>query len=540
MTGDGAAFRVFAPHRGVDDASPASMEHDMASRHSAWARPGAAWLERLPLGAQLLIPTATLLAGTAAAAGPGGGAWTAGAATLCALGCYGMACVGQVQGRALAELRDAMQAVVRGDLTRVETVADDTPTGRLGRGIEQVTQTLSRMVARVRSEAQLIAMASEQLTHQAGSLSQRTDEQSRSLVEAAHNLQQVLGSVKDNSAAIQAADTLAGEVRHAADHGAQGVAGAVSSMQDLDRRSSQMTDIIGVIDGIAFQTNILALNAAVEAARAGESGRGFAVVATEVRVLAQRSAQAAAEVKKLIEGNAGDIRTGVEQIQASSASLGSVVQGIAAVAERLRSVNGSSSHQSAALDGIAGVVQSLERLTQDNAHMAETAASAAQRLQRQASGLSDSVSGMKLRQGCADEARALVEKAAALLGRAGLHEARQRFHDRTGGFIDRDMFIIVLDRANCFRAFGVDPTKADKPAVAAPGVDIDQLCADTWAAADAGGGWVEFCSLHPVTKLPAQKVGYVRGVGADYAVLASVNKTDGTETQAAVRTATAG
>jgi hypothetical protein len=390
---------------------------------------------------------------------------------------------------------------------------------------------MSRMVARVRSEAQLIAMASEQLGRHAGSLSQRTDTQARSLEEAARNLHHLLDTVKDNSAAIQAADAMADEVQRAAEHGAQVVAGAVASMQELERRSGQMHDIIGVIDGIAFQTNILALNAAVEAARAGESGRGFAVVATEVRVLAQRSAQAAAEVKKLIEGSAEEIRTGVQRIQDSNASLGHVVQGIGTVAGRLREVNGSSSGQSEALGGIAGAVRDLERLTQDNAHMVEHAVGAAERLQRQAQGLSGSVDGMRLRQGCADEARTLVEQAVQLIQRSGLAAARQRLHDRKGGFIDRDMFVIVLDRANHFRAFGVDPSKVDKPAVAAPGVDIDQLCADTWAAADSGGGWIEFCSMHPITKLPAQKVGYVLSAGSDYAVLCSVNKTDGTETQ---------
>jgi hypothetical protein len=153
-------------------------------------------------------------------------------------------------------------------------------------------------------------------------------------------------------------------------------------------------------------------------------------------------------------------------------------------------------------------------------------------LREQARHLSAAVISMKLRQGCADEARALVDKAVALIQGEGAASAIQRFHRRDGGFVDRDLFIIVLDRRGYFRAFGMDPGKADKPAVAAPGVNIDELNAKSYGAADAGGGWIEFKSLHPQTKLPVDKMAYVMPAGQELVVMCSVNKTDGAAVKA--------
>ncbi|HEY0820603.1 MAG TPA: methyl-accepting chemotaxis protein, partial [Rhizobacter sp.] len=334
-------------------------------------------------------------------------------------------------------------------------------------------------------------------------------------------------TVQVNASDAQEADGLAARVRQAAEGGTAIVASAVKSMQGLEQRSGQMTDIIGVINGIAFQTNILALNAAVEAARAGEAGRGFAVVASEVRTLAQRCAQAATEVKTLIEGSAAEVATSMGRIREASRSLESVVQGISQVADKARVISESSAAQRSGLQGMEQSVQSLDGITQSNARMVDSSVKSAERLREQARQLSASVGTMKLRQGCADEARALVERAVSLIGSAGLAAAVGRFHARDGGFVDRDLFIIVLDRKGYFRAFGMDPAKADKPAVAAPGVNIDELNAKTYGAADAGGGWIEFKSLHPQTKLPVDKMAYVMPSGPELVVMCSVNKTDG-------------
>ncbi|MBX3619794.1 MAG: hypothetical protein KF891_07400 [Rhizobacter sp.] len=187
-------------------------------------------------------------------------------------------------------------------------------------------------------------------------------------------------------------------------------------------------------------------------------------------------------------------------------------------------------------------MQSLDGITQSNARMVDSSVRSAERLREQARQLSASVVSMKLRQGCADEARALVDKAVTLIRNEGLAAATRRFHDKAaGGFVDRDLFIIVLDRKGHFRAFGMDPSKADKPAVAAPGVNIDELNGKTYAAADAGGGWIEFRSMHPVTKLPVDKMAYVMPASDELIVMCSVNKSDGAPaTQAAPSAALAG
>ena len=218
-----------------------------------------------------------------------------------------------------------------------------------------------------------------------------------------------------------------------------------------------------------------------------------------MRTLAQRSAQAAAEVRKLIDGSSADIQGGVQRIRASTQAFDSVVSGIRNVAQTLREVSSSSSQQSAGLQEIAAAVRGIDTLTQRHAQNVDVTVGAAERLREQSQQICASVIDIKLRQGCADEARAMVEKAVACIRAQGKQAAVAAIHDPKGPFRDRDMFVFVLDGNNHFRAFGIDPNKANKPAVAAPGVDIHELCARTHATAKAGGGWVAFSSMHPTT-----------------------------------------
>lgn len=443
-------------------------------------------------------------------------------------------CFRQSHLRATRDLQRLIDAVAAGDLTQASQVSGSDELGHVASGIDGMARRLSRVVAGVRSDAQLVAMASDRLSDHSSGMSDRTEQQASSLQQTAASICELSGSVRHNADEVRAADQCAAEVCNVAQGTASAVDSAVESMLGMERRSAQMTDIIATIDGIAFQTNILALNAAVEAARAGESGRGFAVVATEVRMLAQRSAQAASEVKKLIEGSTEETRRGVTLIREASRSLAGVVSGIREVAERLAQVSSTSAQQSTGLQEIDQAVRSLDDLTQRNAQMVENTVHAAQTLRTQAQRLSSGVIHIRLRQGCADEARAMVERAVALIKAQGRSAAVSRFHDRQhGGFVDRDMFIIVIDRQGYFRAFGVDPSKADKPAVAAPGVDVQALNMKTWATADQGGGWIEFTSLHPATKLPVEKMAYVLGADADWTVMCSINRDDGSGTAAA-------
>ncbi|WP_206951535.1 methyl-accepting chemotaxis protein [Trinickia acidisoli] len=492
-------------------------------------RPGVAVMRRLSLGkklALLLVPWVPSVGVLAAARyGMLYSPRVVGASAACSL--YLAACLYVSVRASVRALADTVDAVCRGDLQRFAAVVGNDELADVGRGMDAMMRLLSNLVSGIRSEAELVAMAGDGMLANAEALAHRTDEQAANLRRTSENVSALVGTVEINARDAQVASALTEQVREAADGGKATVESAVLAMQGLSQRSGRMTDIIAVIDGIAFQTNILALNAAVEAARAGEAGRGFAVVAAEVRTLAQRCASAAHEVKRLIEGSATEVSAAMNLIRAAADSLIAVDAGVREITGKAHVICTASASQLDSLRGIGQSVQGLDRITHSNAQMVETSLRAADRLRRQSRQLCGAVIDMRLRQGCADEARTLVERAAGLIEREGLVAAAGHFHRRDGGFVDRDLFIIVLDRGGVFRAFGADPAKAGKAAVAAPGVNIEELNRQTFERADCGGGWIEFRSLHPSTKMPVDKMAYVRPVGAQLVVMCSVNKTDG-------------
>ncbi|HET9642202.1 MAG TPA: methyl-accepting chemotaxis protein [Burkholderiaceae bacterium] len=502
------------------------------SRSSLLLRPGLWVLEALTLGGKLLVLGALLLAQICAvslgAGGQIGFEWVASIVLAAALLlAYLGACLYRSMRTGIRELGDAVDALCRGDLSQTRTVSGRDELAALRRGVERATRRISAMVATVRSEAQLVAMAGGRLSQQASEMSDRTEVQAANVEQTSATVAVLAESVTQNAEAVLEAGVLADEVRSTAETGSQTFQASVASMQGLEERARQMTDIIGVIDGIAFQTNVLALNAAVEAARAGEHGRGFAVVASEVRVLAQRSAQSAAAVKKLIDGSTSEIRDSVQRIRASTQILNSVVDGVRRVAATLHETSSASTQQSRGLKEIAEAVAHVDKLTQENAHMVEATAHWAQQLHEQSQQISSAVVSVRLRQGCADEAKAMVEKAVAYIRSHGKQAAVKAIHDPKGPFRDRDMFVMVLDRNNHFQAFGMDPGKAGKPAVAAPGVDIKDLTARTHIIAQAGGGWIDFRSMHPATGAVVEKLGYILPAVDDWVVSCSINRTDG-------------
>nr|WP_315400172.1 methyl-accepting chemotaxis protein [uncultured Duganella sp.] len=253
--------------------------------------------------------------------------------------------------------------------------------------IKGMRDSLADIVRQVRSGTDTIAVASHQIAAGNQELSARTEQQASSLEETAASMEELSSTVKQNSSNSTQANQLALSASEVAAKGGVVVGQVVDTMEAINHSSRQIVDIIGVIDGIAFQTNILALNAAVEAARAGDQGRGFAVVASEVRNLAQRSAAAAREVKNLIENSVAKVEEGMAQVQGAGATMEEIVHSVGKVTAIMADITAAGNEQAAGIEQINQAVVQMDQVTQQNAALVEEAAAATDALQLQASGL---------------------------------------------------------------------------------------------------------------------------------------------------------
>jgi biotin operon repressor len=284
---------------------------------------------------------------------------------------------------------------------------------------------------------------------------------------------------------------------------------AVTSVEVIQKSAQQMNEIIGVIDSLAFQTNILALNAAVEAARAGEQGRGFAVVASEVRSLAQRSAASSKEIRQLIETSRMQVDASVAQIRTAGSSISEIVNGVRGVAENMSLISASSAEQSSGLTEISSAVSQLDQITQRNAQMVERAVVQANQLEHRAAHLSKAVSTFVLQQGTAEEAMHLVERAMDHRQRSGRDAFVRELTEPAKGFHDRDMYVFALDRQGVYRAFGGKPEKVGSRVQDIAGVDGQALLENIVTQAEMEPGWVEYDIANPVTGAIQGKMSYV-------------------------------
>ena len=267
-----------------------------------------------------------------------------------------------------------------GDLTKRLKVHGNDEIGELAACFNRFADKLVGIVAAVRLTATHVAGSAQELSSASTHLSSTTQEQAASLEETAASLEEFTATVKQNADNAQQAAQLADSSRDAADNGGQVVAAAATSMHEINQASKKIADIIGVIDDIAFQTNILALNAAVEAARAGEQGRGFAVVAAEVRTLAQRSATAAKEIRALIHDSVEKVEEGTGHVQTSGQTLGEIIESVKRVANIVSDIATASQEQSSGIDQLNRVVNQMDRVTQTNAAQTEELSSTAHTL----------------------------------------------------------------------------------------------------------------------------------------------------------------
>ncbi|MBI2732101.1 MAG: HAMP domain-containing protein [Aquabacterium sp.] len=281
--------------------------------------------------------------------------------------------------------------IAQGDLAvRIHTGYQD-EFGELMQALQGMTQSLSTLVHDVRASTEGITTASAEIATGNQDLSNRTEQTASSLQETASSMEQLTGTVQQSAQAAQQANQLASTASEAAQRGGQVVGQVVSTMEDIANSSRKINDIIGVIDGIAFQTNILALNAAVEAARAGEQGRGFAVVASEVRNLAQRSANAAREIKSLIAASGERVDSGARLVSEAGEAMNEIVSAIQRVTDMMSDISASAAEQSDGISQVNQAVVHLDQMTQQNAALVEQSAAAAASMRDQAQKLSEAV-----------------------------------------------------------------------------------------------------------------------------------------------------
>jgi len=299
----------------------------------------------------------------------------------------------------LKQAMDASDRIAQGDLSIQIAVHSDDELGQLLQSLARMQTSLAQVVGTVRGNADSVATASAQIAQGNLDLSSRTEQQASSLQETAASMEQLGSTVKQNADNARQANQLAQGASEVAIKGGAVVAQVVGTMKGINDSSRKIADIISVIDGIAFQTNILALNAAVEAARAGEQGRGFAVVAGEVRNLAQRSAEAAREIKSLITDSVERVGTGSSLVDQAGVTMTEVVNAIRRVTDIMGEIASASAEQSQGVSQVGEAVGQMDQVTQQNAALVEESAAAADSLRQQAQALVQAVSVFKLAQG---------------------------------------------------------------------------------------------------------------------------------------------
>ena len=300
--------------------------------------------------------------------------------------------------RSLGEVALVAQRIGEGDLSQPIHAQGRGEVAQMMRAMEGMQSSLVRIVGDVRHSSDSIATGSSEIATGNADLSQRTEEQASNLQQTAASMEQITSTVKNNSDTAQRAAVLAGTASAAAVKGGEVVGQVVATMQDIAAASKKITDIIAVIDGIAFQTNILALNAAVEAARAGEQGRGFAVVASEVRSLAQRSASAAKEIKTLIGASVEKVDNGAQLVTNAGQSMEDIVTQVKRVSDLIGEISSATSEQTIGISQVGEAVTQLDQVTQQNAALVEQSAAAADSLKHQAAKLAQIVSVFRLGQ----------------------------------------------------------------------------------------------------------------------------------------------
>ena len=443
----------------------------------------------------------------------------AGAFIVIVLMLYAMAAFQRATVGGLQSLNDVIDRAIEGDLTGVIDMPGRDEMAVMGRKFQTMLDSLSGLVADVRSVSAVLGHMGQTLVGDSSQLAGRTQSQAASLEQATASVRDAADTVTRNGESVQEVSRVSAVLHRDTEQASSLMQKTVEGMGTLQATSARMNEIIGVIDGIAFQTNILALNAAVEAARAGESGRGFAVVAAEVRSLAQRTQSAAGEVRALIAASTSRVKSSVGEIGTVSEVMHGLVRGIGDIALRIDGMAVASKQQSVALREVAQAMDEIDKVTYQNASMADRTSERCNQLMDRTSDLTQAVEHMTLTQGTADVAMRLVHQALDHIKARGLERASEDFYDQKGRFIDRDLYIFVLDREGRYHVMGADRSKSGTRVHDAPGVDAQALLHDAWARVDQdGGGWIEYNIVNPLTRAVRGKSSFVLPISKELLV----------------------
>lgn len=419
--------------------------------------------------------------------------------------------------RPLAEATELAQKLASGDLTvRTETTRTD-EIGRLITSVNSIARGLANVVWNVRNGTETIANASTEIASGNQDLSSRTEEQASSLEETASSMEELTSTVRQNAENSRQANLLARTATDVAVKGGAVVSDVVNTMDAINQSSRKIVDIISVIDGIAFQTNILALNAAVEAARAGEQGRGFAVVAAEVRSLAQRSAAAAREIKGLIDDSVDKVESGTKLVADAGTTMQEIVSSIQRVQSIMSEITEASQEQSDGIEQVNQAITQMDTVTQQNAALVEQAAAAAEAMQNQTTELVKQIGFFKLNPnkfGTAEEAVDMVKKAVDSLMTDGKDQMFTDVNDKFGPYTDRDLYVAVYDTSGKCVAHGANPALIGKDLLdAKDGAGHLYVRERVALVQNKDNAWQNYSFLNPITKQIEPKAMYLEKRG---------------------------
>jgi methyl-accepting chemotaxis protein len=420
------------------------------------------------------------------------------------------------------------------ELHRVQAIAQRLAQGDLGEPLAshgspvqallaEVGERMFRVAVDVRVGTTAIASTAGFVASDNTALSQRTESQASALQQTAASMEQLASTVRQNADHARQAHGLVDSAADSARRGGQVVGEVVQTMGSIRESSRRIVDITGVIDSIAFQTNILALNAAVEAARAGEQGRGFAVVAGEVRALAQRSATAAREIKRLIDESAARVEAGHRLAEQAGGAMNGMVEGVQRVARIMGEIVQASQEQSTGLEEIHRAIAQIDDTTQRNGALVEAAALTAGSLQAQAQRLASAVGDWHLGArefGNAEQARALAEAGAEFVRQHGVERGKQAINDPQGAFVDRDLYLGMCGADGTIVANGGNPRLIGMDGNLVKDVQGRYFVKDIMRVGEgAGTGWVDYQWVHPLTRETMTKSAYVQAVGVQGMVI---------------------